>query len=185
MPRGVRPSNTVCVNGVMIKEELVKKTKPFYQQNGCYVNAFINQKGYYAEKKLKLVIGSLSINGWFEFGGKNWTKKDFQAKMFPGISDSHCWLEDAEGNVYDYLFGGYEGRWVIYRTGNKMKLIGMVEGMSKAELLTYGVEYVPAPMDAQFMLLNHHKIHMSEMYKAWKSDTLISVGNGIYAYKKN
>lgn len=174
MPRGIRPSTTVSD---------VNKSEPFYQVGGCYVNAFINQKEYYAEKKLRLVIGSFAINGWFEFGGKDWTKDDFEKKMMPGMSDSHCWLEDAEGNVYDRLFTEYENRWVKYRTGKPMPVKGTLEGISKEDLKDIGIEYVPAPKDAQLALLNHHKHHMASMYKAWKNKSFKSLGNGYYIHE--
>ena len=98
-----------------------------------------------------MVMGSLGINGWFEYGGKNWTKKDFEKKIMGYCSDSHCWFEDDEGNVSDYLYEDYDF-WVKFNTRQKMRRVGLVEGVSKEELARDGVEYVPAPKDAQTAL---------------------------------
>lgn len=122
-----------------------------YKANNCYINAFINKTHHYKDKTLKMVIGSFAINGWFEFGGKHWTKADFAKKIHGVSSDSHCWLEDADGNVYDFIFPEYNF-WVGIRTRKPMRRTGLVEGVSKADLLADGIEYVPAPLDAQLLL---------------------------------
>lgn len=122
-----------------------------YNVDQCYFNAYINLRGVYKDRGLKLVIGSLGIHNWFEYGGRHWTKADFAAKMKTYSSDSHAWLEDADGNVYDYLHPEYQF-WVKLRTGKKLKRTGLLEGVSKAELAKDGIEYVPADRDTQAML---------------------------------
>jgi hypothetical protein len=124
--------------------------------NNCYLNAYINMRNAYKDKGLKLVIGSLGINKWFEYGGKNWGMAEFMLKVDGYTSDSHCWLEDKDGNVYDCLFSQYE-LWVAIRTDKPMRRKGVLEGVSKADLLKDGIEYVPAPKDVQtaLFLINH------------------------------
>lgn len=139
-----------------------------YKCGNCYINAYINMRHHYKDKSLKLVIGSLGINTWFEYGGKDWTKKDFQKKLMGFRSDSHCWLEDSDGNIYDFLFSEYED-WVMINTRRKMKRKGLLEGVPKAELARQGVQYVPAPKDAQEMLFLATFKHMKETH-----DSLIS-----------
>ena len=119
-----------------------------YKHANCYINAYINRLHHYKDKNLKMVIGALGINDWFEYGGKDWTLDDYQRTMFGHISDSHCWLEDDEGNVYDFLFEEYK-YWVNIRTKKPMKRSGLIEGVSKEELKADGIEYVPAPLEAR------------------------------------
>jgi len=119
-----------------------------YKHANCYINAYINRLHHYKDKNLKMVIGALGINDWFEYGGKDWTLDDYKRTMFGHISDSHCWLEDDEGNVYDFLFEEYK-YWVNIRTKKPMKRSGLIEGVSKEELKADGIEYVPAPLEAR------------------------------------
>ena len=123
-----------------------------YKANNCFISAYINHHNHYKDKNLRLVIGSFAINGWFEFGGKNWTKERF-AKTLTGehTADAHCWLEDEVGNVYDFIHEDY-AFWVKIRTNKPMKFSGLVEGMSKADLLGKGIEYVPADKETQQMI---------------------------------
>ncbi len=122
-----------------------------YKSNNCYLNAFFNSRHHYKHLGLKLVIGSFGINGWFEFGSPAYKKADF-AKMMKGISsDSHCWLEDADGNVYDFLFPKYN-YWCKIRTRRPMKRKGLLEGVSKAELARDEIFYIPADKETQTML---------------------------------
>jgi len=118
-----------------------------YKHGYCPINAFINSRHAYKDKNLKIVIGSLGVNGWFEYGGKNWGMEEFQRKM----EDVHFWLEDKNGNVYDFLFERYS-LWSVIRTGNKLRRTGILEGVSKNELKSIGIEYIPAPTEAQMML---------------------------------
>ena len=144
-----------------------------YKSGNCYLNAFINKEHHYKDKKLKMVIGSLGINNWFEYGGKHWTKADFAKKVRGYITDSHCWLEDADGNVYDYLFEDYD-YWVGVRTGKSMRRKGLLEGVSKADLLADGIEYVPAPLDAQLHLASATGMYVRTTVKALISGKRLS-----------
>ena len=112
------------------------------KQGLCYFNAFHNQRGRYKHLNLKVVIGSLGLAGHFEYGGKKHTRADFYANPF----DSHAWLEDAEGNVYDYIFPFYA--FCARTTGGKNPTFPTdweILGVSKKDLEAEGLEYVPAP----------------------------------------
>jgi len=121
-----------------------------YKKGNCFLNAFINKRNHYKSKNLKLVFGSLGLNDWFEYGGSDWSTKEFAAKHTPGthIFDAHAWLEDTDGNVYDFCFDWYDG---VSRTRTKKPLgiSGLIEGVSKAELQTKGLTYLPADKATQ------------------------------------
>ena len=121
-----------------------------YKLNECFLNAFINKRNYYKDKNLKLVFGSLGLNGWFEFGGKSWKLRDFEKRHQKGsISwDAHAWLEDAEGNIYDNVFKNYNDI-SFCRTGKTLDYVGTLEGKSKTVCEGYGLTYVPADTETQ------------------------------------
>jgi hypothetical protein len=147
-----------------------------YKAGNCYINASINRAHHYKDLGLKMVIGSLGINGWFEFGGRRWAKSDFAAKINGYVTDSHCWLEDAEGNVYDFLFPEYQ-YWVRIRTDMPMRMTGLIEGVSKKTLARSGIEYVPAPMDAQMLLASATGAHVRDTVSGLISGSAFWVGN--------
>jgi hypothetical protein len=148
-----------------------------YKKDNCFINAYINHRNHYLDKKLHIVFGSFAINGWFEFGGKNWTKKDFIKNMTGTYTtDAHCWLEDDDGNVYDYIHEGYDF-WVKIRTNKPMKFSGLVEGMSKADLLGKGIEYVPADKETQQMIFLRVLQHCREAERRLKDGSALWNGN--------
>ena len=120
-----------------------------YKSNNCFINAYINSRHALKHLGLKYKIGALGLNGWFEYGGKNWTKADYFKKWDGNYSfDAHAWLEDAEGNVYDYSFKHYD--WVAKeRTNRGIKHLGEIRGVSKAALKEMGLEYVEADKETQ------------------------------------
>jgi hypothetical protein len=96
-------------------------------------------------------------------------------------TDAHCWLEDKDGNVYDYIHEGY-GFWVKFNTNKPMKFSGLVEGMSKADLLGKGIEYVPADKETQqliFLRVLQHcrkaEKHLKEGSGWWIDDSIAMV----------
>jgi len=127
----------------------------------CYYNATRNNTRYFKDKRLKVVYGSLGLNGHFEYGGRNWTAKEF----YPNPMDSHAWLEDAEGNVYDYIFPEYAafaekwGKTVTFQSDWE------ILGLSKADLLEDGLEYIPAPRKAQKDILKNVKAYYYKSFK--------------------
>lgn len=135
-----------------------------YKKGYCFLNAYINSRHAYKDLGLKLKLGSLGLNGWFEYGGKNWGKADFFKTHQPGswTFDAHAWLEDAEGNVYDFCFKHYD--WVCEVRGvGKLKIQGLIEGKSKADLEALGLSYVTADAEAQ-------KAMFLEMFKALRNE---------------
>ena len=120
-----------------------------YKKGNCFINAYINSRHALKDLGLKYKIGSLGLNGWFEYGGKTWDKKKFMASWDGDYSfDAHAWLEDAEGNVYDFSFQHYN--WVArVRTNKGLGLLGEIRGMSKADLKAKGLSYVEADKETQ------------------------------------
>jgi hypothetical protein len=129
-----------------------KKNQGRWIESECYYNACYNRVNAFKGLGLKMVIGSLGLNSHFEYGGRNWTMKQF--KQNP--RDSHAWLEDAEGNVYDYIYEVYAycaktwGKKVSFPTN--WEIIGISKKALKEE---YGLEYVPAEKVVQMMILNY------------------------------
>ncbi len=121
-----------------------------YKKGNCFLNAFINKRNHYKDKNLKLVLGSLGLNGWFEYGGSDWGLTEFALRHEPGthIFDGHAWLEDEDGKVYDFCFDTYDAVAVV-RTKKHLKVSGLIEGVGKAKLQKQGLTYVPADKKTQ------------------------------------
>jgi hypothetical protein len=140
-----------------------------YKDGQCFFNAFINKRHTYKDKNLRYVIGSVSFNGFFEFGGKTWGLADFVKKHTPGCPpawDAHAWLEDDDGNIYDYIFPHYNCCAVL-QTGSKMKVADntLWEGISPSNAKKMGVEYVKADKETQtaiFISLYKHCVATEE-----------------------
>jgi len=121
-----------------------------YTPNSCFLNATYNKNNAYRNLNLKVVIGSLGLNGWFEFGGKDWSINEWkQAKKGKCSWDAHCWLEDDNGNVYDYCFNDY--LWVsrirLWTIGDLTE--GVIERVNKEDCLKRGLTYIAAPINIQ------------------------------------
>lgn len=150
--------------------------EPTYYEKFCFLNALINQQGIYKDKNLKIVVGSLGLNGWFEFGGRDWDTQKFIKKLshdqpsgFPSI-DAHCWLEDEKGNIYDYIFDTYDV-YSMVRTERPLGHLGLIEKKSKKWCKSAGLHYLPASSDAQrtimaviypYMLVAHEKLKQNK-----------------------
>jgi hypothetical protein len=97
----------------------------------CFVNAFVNSRHCYKDLKLKVKIGTMKWKDYYMYDEprsvesveKEWNK-------YRAFS-SHCWLEDDEGNVYDYWTDD-----MIEAKNTK------VEKMSKEEIRKFNYEYV-------------------------------------------
>ena len=137
-------------------------TQGEYVFGNCYYNATTNKKNAFKHiPGLKVVYGSLGLNGHFEFGGKHHTVKDYYTNPF----DSHAWLEDNDGNVYDYIFAEYGdfakawGKTVTFNTGWE------ILGISKQDLKEDGLEYIPAPLKAQRDIFNNVRLMYALKFK--------------------
>ena len=149
-----------------------------YLANNCFLNAAINKDNHYKERGLRLVIGSLGLNGWFEFGGKDWGMREFRAKHHSGyVWDAHGWLEDADGNIYDQIFNFYDEVAVI-RTGKHLKKRGLIEGESKDALRAVGLDYVPAAADVQAAIWKSMESWVTTMMTGLERGTTRVVGSG-------
>lgn len=123
-----------------------------YISGNCFINAYINKRNAYKDRNLRLVFGSVSFNGFFEFGGENWTLEDFKRKHIPGtpIFDAHAWLEDNDGNIYDKVFSHYNFCAEV-QSGKKLKVPnGTVwEGILPSQAMELGLKYVKADKKTQ------------------------------------
>lgn len=138
--------------------ETQRVLEPTYAENFCFLNALINQQGVYREKNLKIVVGSLGLNGWYEFGGKDWDTKKFLKKIkhdqvdgFPSC-DAHCWLEDEKGNIYDFIFENYDLISQL-RTGKQLGHLGLLVKKSPKFCKMAGLHYLPASQETQTAIL--------------------------------
>ncbi len=82
-------------------EEYLESGKGYYMPDLCSINALVNKHVAYKDLNLEIVGGTLSLDGWEEYGGSN--RKSLQ-DWLKNHTDIHYWLEDKEGNVYDFLF---------------------------------------------------------------------------------
>lgn len=86
---------------------------PAYIVNHCWWNSMANKDNYYSQqgKRLRLVFGTMSVEGKVLFGNENHTDDDWlrilKRENERGV-DAHCWLEDEQGNIYDKFFSSYE-----------------------------------------------------------------------------
>ena len=132
----------------------------FHALNQCFINAAKNQQGAYKDLNLKIVVGSTAFNGWFEFGNDKWTtSNDWVKKGRKGFCywDAHCWLEDDEGNVYDYVFPWYVEVTQIRDAPGPLK-VGLIEKVSKKNCQKKrGLTYVPAPPNVQAYILHEFR----------------------------
>ncbi len=148
-----------------------------YYHGQCFLNAYINKNNYYKNKNLRLVVGGFSINGWWEYGGKRWTTADYKRKTTSAGSDSHCWLEDEDGNIYDNIFEDYNW-WAKIRTGAPARYTGAVEGWSKAKLKRMGIEYSEAPIEAQHHILSCVKQRNMFLYSMLRKGKAFPAADG-------
>ena len=136
-------------------------SSPHYIIRDCYFNAHINQGIIFQPLNLRKVMGSVAFNGFWEFGGETHTLADFQKDP----ADSHCWLEDAEGNIYDYCYEHY--LWVAKgRTGSSKNMrVGELRKVSHHEARMRGLTYKAASPDAQ-QWLTIRMLHNAGMSRA-------------------
>lgn len=78
-----------------------------YLDFSCFTNAVYNKHNAYTSKNLTLAIGSLGIGvkPFWQYGYDKYKElKDFAR---PNQFDAHAWLEDENGNVYDYVYPSF------------------------------------------------------------------------------
>jgi len=132
-----------------------------YIEGNCFVNAYTNKRNAYKTKSLRLIIGSVAFNNFWEYGGEQWGLQDFKQKYKAGpvpCFDAHAWLEDDEGKIYDKVFPLYNLSALIH-TGKKTKAVNgtLWEGISKSDAEALGFTYKAADKDTQaFIFLELH-----------------------------
>jgi len=127
-----------------------------YKEGYCFLNAYINRSNHYCDKKLKYVIGSVSFNGFCEYGGVDWDITAFRKKHDTKSLhwDAHAWLEDDDGRIYDYIFPHYNYSAEV-NTGEQLKVPNgtLWEGIAKDDAASLGVCFYPASKKTQFAIL--------------------------------
>jgi hypothetical protein len=123
-----------------------------HANNQCFLNAADNLHGCYRHYGLRQVYGSLAMGGWWEFGGKTWGAEKFRG--WP--ANGHGWLEDCDGNIYDYV----QPSWAAIAEENGRKVTwprrgGWLEGVSKADAQKMGLTYLPANAEAQKVIKDY------------------------------
>jgi hypothetical protein len=117
-----------------------KKTgEGLYYESMCFINAYVNKYETFKHLNLKIVGGTLSLDGWEEYGGSNRTMKEWLKKP----TDIHFWLEDENGNVYDFLFGWYNHCAKVnnrYYDFPNIELKGVPKSLIEEE---YKIKYIP------------------------------------------
>ena len=123
---------------------------PSYYCNFCYQNAFVNKNFAFKHLNLRQVAGSVAFNGWWEYGGP---KYDF-AKFKQNPRDSHSWLEDDEGNIYDYIYE-WNRQCAVINTGSYGKMrVGELRKVSLADAASMGLTYKKADPKSMKLLLD-------------------------------
>ena len=133
----------------------------FYQSRGCWYNAPYNQKNAYADLDLKVKVGSNiyikdeKVAGWGYVQIKNRIchpqgMKDWKDILQNSNCDIHCWLEDKNGNIYD---------WDLM---NKKP----IEGESPSKLKKKGITYKAVSGDVEKLLYitANIKLKLETMY---------------------
>lgn len=127
----------------------------------CWFNAAHNLIVYdNFGKKLHWVVGSLTFvadrkndlsAGW----GKNEDHKlrdTDLSDMVENYDDSHAWLEDDEGNVYDYVHTTDVPPFPLHRRPDWKMEVGFINGVPRRVLARRGYELVPFNEVAQKLL---------------------------------
>lgn len=116
-----------------------------------------------------IVCGSLGLGcdepRWFEFGSPSYrTVSDFR-QQHPSDWDWHVWVEDAESRVYDVVPAIWHEIVAFHKNrlhvGSAEEAV-VVRGESRDSLRSRGLEYVPAPAEAQAVLLSMFRVIYDE-----------------------
>jgi hypothetical protein len=105
----------------------------------CFWNAMINQ-GRLTKMGIKsrIVCGSLYFGNEPIYGHLSLKTKQQWARDY---SISHCWVEDADGGIYDNLYNNYS---------KKGEFVGEIIGWTQRDIANlYDIHYYPAPKACQ------------------------------------
>jgi hypothetical protein len=102
----------------------------------------------------RIVIGSLGLgitDPWFEYGGRDFQKvHQFKSSDFTtndGRWDAHAWLEDEDGNVWDFITPYMKSvakvrNKVLHEEPSSPAGLCIIRGKSKLECARFGLHYV-------------------------------------------
>jgi hypothetical protein len=119
----------------------------------CYYNAYANREELEKlfKRKFYVRIGGLGLSGFYEFGHENPTNKNYASSP----TDSHAWLETADGFIVDYAFSHYAMVCKVRGLPIKFPINKMVCGTREMLKKKYGLEYAPASMKHQENILRY------------------------------
>jgi hypothetical protein len=136
--------------------ETTQQTETLPYQNAprrCFLNAFVNSRHIYKGLNLKMKIGTMKYKQYYmyqeprtiEYVEREWNKYEAFA--------AHCWLEDDEGNVYDFWLDDMIG-------AGDMR----IEKMTKKEIKKFHYEYIefPKTIQTKMFVLMYKKLKMWE-----------------------
>ena len=139
----------------------VPGTDALFLDGHCFIYTTYNFKKKWTAPNMNIVCGTLGFGlqsepRWYEHGNPEWTS----AKQFMNNGrvswDWHVWIEDDSGRVYDvvpamwYYLAKVQGKTMTIADPEKNTVI---EGVSKDHLKEKGLEYIPAPLQTQKILL--------------------------------
>ena len=134
------------------------------EHNRCWYNASYNRCVYRQTKNLKLhwVVGGImyaksrknrdyTVLGFIKNKyGEPELRKNFNNYL--QVSDTHAWLEDDDGNVWDYLHPEDVERHNVNAPDWKLKA-GYIRGIHRSVLAKLGYELYPHPVETQKKIL--------------------------------
>lgn len=131
-----------------------------YLDYGCFANAVYNRDNAYKSKKLTFVVGSLGIGvkPFWQYGCKKY--KDMKDFARPSGFDAHGWLEDDNGNVYDYVYPSLNALAIVHDRHIKLKKDTRIEGETKHYLAKRGLHFIKALADIHDTLVGEIMQHV-------------------------
>ena len=135
-----------------------------YEEQRCWYNAIINANAYrnVYGLDLKWVVGALKLhsskgcvgsNGFMNYDGTFTLRQPEDLEEH--WDDTHAWLEDDEGNVYDYVTKhDYSLMYALDPYCRRFKLKeGFIIGESYASLKKNGYELIPFDYESRKVVL--------------------------------
>jgi hypothetical protein len=102
----------------------------------CWYNAILNREGTFRDAGLRMAIGGLTANGVSIYGHPNPADKRYAKKP----NDSHAWLVDAYGRIYDHIHAGVT---LVVQLSQKVPTFpeGEIRGETPEALAAKGLVY--------------------------------------------
>jgi hypothetical protein len=125
--------------------------EPLSTYRACWYNSVYNlNQGPFRDAGMRMVVGALRVNGVSVYGYKNPDDRRYQTYA----SNSHAWLEDNYGRIYDYI---HDGVHLVVQLAQKVPTcpVGEIRGRTPAELKALGLDYIPATGDARAAIIGY------------------------------